>query len=92
VNAAADRIPAVPTAPGPLRRFGPFDAAAIVIGRSRTPRFPGFFVACSFLMVANEVWQNPVPSLTGLAVIATGLPVYLAVARRRARPEAVIAS
>jgi len=36
-------------------------------------------------MVANEVWQNPVPSLTGLAVIATGLPVYLAVARRRAR-------
>lgn len=68
-----------PDAARPFRAFG-------------YPLAPGFFVVCSFLMVGNEIWQNPAPSLAGLAVIAAGVPVYLAVARRRATPDAASAS
>jgi basic amino acid/polyamine antiporter, APA family len=49
------------------------------------PIAPAIFVAASFLMVINEVWQRPGPSVTGLAVIAAGIPLYLVVTRLRAR-------
>ncbi len=68
-----------PHAARPFRAFG-------------YPWAPGFFVLCSLLMVANEIRQNPVPSLAGLGVIAAGVPVYLAVTRRRATPATASAS
>jgi APA family basic amino acid/polyamine antiporter len=49
------------------------------------PVAPAVFVSASFLMVVNEVWQRPGSSLTGLAVIAAGIPIYVVLARRRAR-------
>lgn len=53
------------------------------------PYAPAIFVMASLAMVVNEVWNNPRPTLFGLAVIAAGVPVYLAlVARKRARPAA----
>ena len=59
-----------PHADRPFRAFG-------------YPFAPGFFVLCSFLMVVNEVWHSPRPSLAGLAVIAAGWPLYLVLSRRR---------
>lgn len=40
------------------------------------PLAPALFVAASAAMVINEVWRNPGPSLTGVAVIAAGVPLY----------------
>jgi basic amino acid/polyamine antiporter, APA family len=40
------------------------------------PWAPAIFVAASALMIANEIWRSPGPSVAGLAVIASGLPVY----------------
>ncbi len=59
-------------------------------GLSRTfsalgyPWAPAIFVAASALMVGNELWRNPRPTLVGLALIAGGVPVYYAI--RRAPP------
>ena len=53
----------VPEAPRPFRAWG-------------YPWAPAAFVAASALMIANEIWRNPGPSAAGLAVIASGLPVY----------------
>ncbi len=48
------------------------------------PVAPALFVAASFVMVVNEVWNNPGTSLAGLAVIAAGLPLYFWLGRQRA--------
>ena len=40
------------------------------------PWAPALFVAGSAVMVLNEMWRNPWPSTAGLAIIATGIPVY----------------
>jgi len=40
------------------------------------PWAPATFVAASALMIANEIWRSPGPAVAGLAVIASGLPVY----------------
>ena len=40
------------------------------------PWAPALFVAASAVMLANEVWRNPVPTLTGAALIVAGVPVY----------------
>jgi APA family basic amino acid/polyamine antiporter len=40
------------------------------------PWAPASFVAASALMIANEIWRSPGPSAAGLAVIASGAPVY----------------
>lgn len=40
------------------------------------PWAPALFVAASAVMLGNEVWRNPVPTLAGSALIAAGVPVY----------------
>jgi APA family basic amino acid/polyamine antiporter len=47
------------------------------------PWAPAIFVAASAVMVVNEVWRNPRPSLAGLALILIGVPVYYAVRARK---------
>ena len=47
------------------------------------PLAPAVFVLASLLMVINEIWKNPRPSMAGLAVIAAGVPVYWWFARRK---------
>ena len=47
------------------------------------PWAPALFVAASAVMLVNEVWRNPVPTLTGTALIVAGVPVYYAVRPRR---------
>ena len=47
------------------------------------PWAPAGFILASFVMVANEVWRNPVPTAVGLAIIASGLPVYFVMRRAR---------
>jgi len=46
------------------------------------PLAPAFFVAASVVMVVYEVINEPAPTLAGLGVIAAGVPVYFAFARR----------
>ena len=48
------------------------------------PVAPALFVIASAAMVVNEVWRNPGPSLTGVAVIAAGIPVYVWMRRTHA--------
>ena len=50
------------------------------------PAAPAVFVLASFLMVGNEVIQNPRPSFAGLAIILAGCPVYWFLSRRMNRP------
>jgi APA family basic amino acid/polyamine antiporter len=47
------------------------------------PLSPAVFVAAAVLMLGNEVWSRPGPALTGLAVIAAGIPLYLWFSRHR---------
>jgi APA family basic amino acid/polyamine antiporter len=47
------------------------------------PWAPALFVAASVVMLANEVWRNPVPTLVGTGLIVAGLPVYYLVRARR---------
>jgi APA family basic amino acid/polyamine antiporter len=47
------------------------------------PFAPAVFVLASLLMVVNEVWNSPATSLTGLGIMAAGLPVYALFARNR---------
>ena len=68
--------------------FSGMAVAALFVLRQRQPSLerpfrawgypvaPALFVAASAAMVVNEVWRNPGPSLTGLAMIAAGVPVY----------------
>jgi APA family basic amino acid/polyamine antiporter len=47
------------------------------------PVAPALFVAASAVMVVYEIWNNPVPSLAGLGVIAAGLPLYFFFRRKK---------
>ena len=47
------------------------------------PWAPAIFVAASAVMLANEMWRNPVPTIAGTALIALGVPVYYAIRARR---------
>lgn len=40
------------------------------------PLAPGVFVVASAVMLGNEIWSNPKPSLFGLLVIGLGVPFY----------------
>ena len=46
------------------------------------PVAPGIFVLASAVIVLNELWQNPRPTLAGLAIILVGVPVYAWMRRR----------
>jgi APA family basic amino acid/polyamine antiporter len=59
----------IPDDPRPFRALG-------------YPWAPAIFVVSSAAMVVNEIWRDPGPALTGVALIAAGIPVYL-LARRR---------
>jgi APA family basic amino acid/polyamine antiporter len=59
-----------PDAPRPFKALG-------------YPLAPAVFVLASAVMVGNEIWNSPGPSLGGLAVIAAGLPLYWLFARRQ---------
>lgn len=53
-----------PEAPRPYRTWG-------------YPVVPLVFVLTSVALVANTLWEKPVESLGGLALVASGVPVYL---------------
>jgi len=40
------------------------------------PIAPALFVVASAAMVVNAIWREPYPSLAGMAILATGVPVY----------------
>jgi APA family basic amino acid/polyamine antiporter len=48
------------------------------------PWFPAFFVLTGIAAVASAIASNPRRTLIGTALLATGIPVYLFYARRRA--------
>src|SRR6476661_5506296 len=52
------------------RRDGDAPRAFSAIGY---PWAPALFVAASAVMLANEMWRNPVPTLAGAALIAAGI-------------------
>ena len=57
-------------------------------GSFRTPGYPwtpALFVAAAVVVVFSAIRANPVRSLIGTALLATGVPVYFLFARRRAR-------
>ncbi|MCC7415879.1 MAG: amino acid permease [Acidobacteria bacterium] len=47
------------------------------------PLAPAIFVAASLLIVVAAIYNDPVPSGWGLAIMAIGVPLYLLQARRR---------
>jgi APA family basic amino acid/polyamine antiporter len=47
------------------------------------PFVPLTFAAAAFAIVANQLWADPVESLTGLSIVLAGLPVYWVWVRRR---------
>jgi APA family basic amino acid/polyamine antiporter len=55
------------------RRDGSEGRAFSAIGY---PWAPALFVTASLVMLANEVWRNPQPTLFGTALIVAGVPVY----------------
>jgi APA family basic amino acid/polyamine antiporter len=46
------------------------------------PWAPALFIIASVVMLANEVWRSPVPTLTGTALILLGVPVYYGIRPR----------
>jgi APA family basic amino acid/polyamine antiporter len=66
--------------------FGALALGAVAMRRSRAyaPRFrawgfpiaPAVFALVCFAIVANQIASDPVESLTGLGLVAAGVPVY----------------
>lgn len=48
------------------------------------PVAPAVFVLASAVMVGNEIWRNPRPSLAGLAIIGLGIPLFFWLRRSKA--------
>jgi APA family basic amino acid/polyamine antiporter len=46
------------------------------------PWGPALFVIASAIMLMNEMWRNPLPTLTGTALILAGVPVYYVIRAR----------
>lgn len=51
------------------------------------PVLPALFVLSSFAIVINQILSEPLESLTGLALVAAGLPVYYLWKRREAHAD-----
>jgi basic amino acid/polyamine antiporter, APA family len=47
------------------------------------PWAPAIYVAASAVVVVNEIVRNPRPSAAGLLIIASGIPVYQWLKKRR---------
>jgi APA family basic amino acid/polyamine antiporter len=47
------------------------------------PAAPAVFVIASAVMVGNEIWRNPRPSMAGIAIIALGVPAFFWMRARR---------
>ena len=62
-----------PDAPRPFRAWG-------------YPVAPALYAGMSGAMVVNAIWREPGPSAAGLVLIACGIPLYLALRARAARP------
>lgn len=77
--------------------FAGVAVAAVFVLRAREPHAarpfkavgypvtPAIFLAFSLIMVVNAIYREPVVSLAGLGVIASGIPLYLWFSRRPAR-------
>jgi APA family basic amino acid/polyamine antiporter len=63
-------------APAGVHRERPFSAIGY-------PWAPALFVLASVVMLANEVWRSPLPTLTGTALIVAGVPVFYVIRARR---------
>jgi APA family basic amino acid/polyamine antiporter len=74
------RCCAAATPAPPLRRDRPLRVRSSAIGY---PWAPALFVAASAVMLVNEVWRNPVPTVAGVALIVAGVPVYFMIRARR---------
>jgi APA family basic amino acid/polyamine antiporter len=78
-----------------LSLFAGIAVAAVFVLRAREPEAPrpfkalgypltpAIFVAVSFAIVVNSFYRDPVLSLTGVAVILAGIPIYWWFAGRR---------
>ena len=62
-----------PDAPRPFRAWG-------------YPVAPALYAGMSAAMVVNAIWREPGPSAAGIVLIACGIPLYLALRARAARP------
>lgn len=74
--------------------FAGIAVAAVFVLRAREPHAPrpfkavgypltpAIFVIFSLVMIANAIYREPVSSITGLLVIAAGIPLYLWFTRR----------
>jgi APA family basic amino acid/polyamine antiporter len=51
------------------------------------PITPLLYIAAAFLLMGHMLIEAPVGSLSGLALIVLGLPVYLVFVRKRRKPE-----
>jgi len=77
--------------------FAGVAVAAVFVLRAREPHAarpfkavgypvtPAIFLAFSLIMVVNAIYREPVVSLAGFGVIASGIPLYLWFSRRPAR-------
>jgi APA family basic amino acid/polyamine antiporter len=62
-----------PDAPRPFRAWG-------------YPVAPALYAGMSAAMVVNAIWREPGPSAAGLVLIACGIPLYVVLRARAARP------
>lgn len=53
------------------------------------PLLPAVFIIASFFIAANQIVSEPRESITGLGVVALGLPVYYLWARRSSNSRTV---
>lgn len=56
------------------------------------PVAPAIFVLASFILVVNQLWQDPRTAIAGLGVILAGLPLYWIFGRQRSAAAKIAAA
>ena len=51
------------------------------------PIVPAVFIAASLIIVINQIVRTPIEAVTGLGIVALGVPVYYLVIARRATAD-----